>query len=399
MITAGLVCQGFHPWSPLWKRNQSLCDALARRPWAADGVFLNPASDWRGLWSAHGPYQTPLQARAARAAVVPRRVAPRLRAWTAVDLVPFGRFAAVRRINGALTDALRRRLAGPPPRLVILNDPFADPAATDALADLGAHVIFDLSDDFVAYRHGGDDAARERTRLQVERMVRRADLVLAVNGALAARYRALNAGTVEVPNACHYERFAPAALPTYPRAAAVRRLAGRYRAVIGYIGWMAPHRMDVPLVRDLAAAHPDWGLALAGPADPAVAEVLGPLPNVHFLGTVPHERLPAVVAGFDVCLLPHLVNAHTAGNDPLKLYEYLAAGKPVVATPVAGVERFGDLVATGATAGQVAEAVAAALDEPPERRAERVTRRQAFAALNSWSARAEQVERLLFASR
>ena len=393
MTPAGLVCQGFHPWSPLWKRNQSLCDALAARPWARDGLFLNPGAGWRELWSETGPYQTEIQARAARGALLPRRVAPKLRAWTPVDLLPLGRFAAVRRVNHALREVIRARLAGPPPRVVVLNDPFAPPDDTFALADTGKRVIFDLSDDFVAYRHGGDDTARERTRVQCERMARRADLVLAVNGALAERYRAVNPRTVELANACHYERFAPAARPDFPRAPAVRALAARYGTVVGYIGWMAPHRLDVPLVEELVAAHPEWGFAFAGPVDPAVREPLAAFPNAHFLGTVPHEQLPAVVAGFDVCLLPHLVNTHTAGNDPLKLYEYLAAGKPVVATPVAGVERFGNLVTRASTTGEFGDAIRTALAEPP---GERVPARQAFAAANSWTARAGQVERLLF---
>jgi glycosyltransferase involved in cell wall biosynthesis len=202
----------------------------------------------------------------------------------------------------------------------------------------------------------------------------------------------VNPHTFVVPNACHYEHFAGCAGRDALRSTAMREMAGRYRRIAGYYGWMMPHRLDVALLVAVIAAQPDWGFVFLGPADRAVSAELRRLPNVRLWDTVPHAALPSYVAGFDVCVLPHLVNDHTAGNDPLKLYEYLASGKPVVATPAAGVLRFREHLAVAQTADEFAAALPAALaaDSPERRRA-----RQEVARANSWAVRADQVEGIL----
>ncbi|HAI83429.1 MAG TPA: glycosyl transferase family 1, partial [Chitinophagaceae bacterium] len=82
-----------------------------------------------------------------------------------------------------------------------------------------------------------------------------------------------------------------------------------------------------------ATAKPEWSLVLVGPEDEAFKQsALHQLPNVHFLGSKQPEALPEYVAAFDVCINPQLLNEVTIGNYPRKVDEYLAMGKPVVAT-------------------------------------------------------------------
>lgn len=387
-VPVTLVGAGYHPWSSLWKRNQSLFGALAARPWVGRALFLNPAATWRSLWRG-GNAQSPEQARALRRAAWPRREG-RVRVWTPLPPLPGGRFAVVRHLNQAFATFVRRRLAGRRPWIVIVNDPFMDEATVAELRAAAAALVFDLSDDFVAYDHA-DAATRARAAVQVEALVRQADLVLAVNDLLTCRYRPLNARTFTVPNGCHYERFAAASDPGAVPAGATAALRAGYRGVAGYFGWMVSHRLDVELLAALATARPDWAFVFVGPATADVRDPLRGAPNVRFVDTVPHRELPALVAGWDACLLPHRVNANTAGNDPLKLYEYLAAGKPVIATPVAGVERFPGLV----TVARSAEEFAQALRALPDADATRAAARRAAAQPHSWSARADLVERLL----
>lgn len=386
----GLVCDGYHPWSALWKRNQSLFWSLATRPWVSRGLFINPAATWPSLLQGDGA-QSEAQRWAWRRAAWPRRVAPRVRTWTPVAPLPFGRFGAIRDTNRVINTFLRRRLVGPHPWILMLNDPFLD---EETLADLRAEaalVVFDLSDDFVAYDHA-DAAARAHTAERCEWLVRHADVVLAVNAMLTERYRPLNEHTYTIPNGCHYKLFAAAASPDFAVAPEMKELKGKYRGLAGYFGWMVGHRIDVGLLDELAASLPDWGFVFVGPTTPDVQDVLRRHRNVHFHDTVAHRDLPSMVAAWDVCLLPHRVNENTAGNDPLKLYEYLAAGKPVVATPVAGVERFAGLVATATTAAAFGRALADALrDRDPARQ----NARQAAAKAHSWTARGDAVERVL----
>lgn len=107
---------------------------------------------------------------------------------------------------------------------------------------------------------------------------------------------------------------------------------------IGYIGALSDFKVDFALMRDVATARPDWhwvviGAEREGQHSPLVAE-LRALPNVHFLGDKPYAALPDYLRGIDVGTLPTLVNDYTRSMFPMKYYEYLAAGVPVVSTPL-----------------------------------------------------------------
>jgi glycosyltransferase involved in cell wall biosynthesis len=94
---------------------------------------------------------------------------------------------------------------------------------------------------------------------------------------------------------------------------------------------------------------------------------------------------------FDVCIVPHLVNDFTESLSPLKLYEYLAAGLPIVSTPVSGFRDFPELVHLASGPQAFIEAVKVALAEPPEVR----QRRRTVAAEHSWSARLDEIEAVI----
>src|SRR5207248_5489186 len=103
-------------------------------------------------------------------------------------------------------------------------------------------------------------------------------------------------------------------------------------------------KLDFDLLEDVAYSVPQWTLLLIGPAAAETASALERLreySNVRWLGQKPYAKLPRYVAAFDVGLIPYVANAHTRSCFPLKLFEYLAAGKPVVASGVpelAGME-------------------------------------------------------------
>ena len=107
------------------------------------------------------------------------------------------------------------------------------------------------------------------------------------------------------------------------------------RPRIGYLGAIAPW-FDFELMTALVQARAAWEFVLVGPVLPGAGpalERLAALPNVELKGAVAHDEVPRVLAGFDVGLIPFRRNPLTAGVNPNKLYEYLAAGLPVVSTP------------------------------------------------------------------
>lgn len=152
------------------------------------------------------------------------------------------------------------------------------------------------------------------------------------------------------PNVADFDHFAAA------RDAETRvpeDLAVLGRPVVGFIGAITEQKMDFALVRALALAHPEYAIALigkVGEGDPwASAEPLRGLPNVHLLGPKPYASLPSYLKGFDVAILPSAANDYTRGMFPMKFFEYLAAGRPVVSTALPSLREFGDIACLAET--------------------------------------------------
>jgi teichuronic acid biosynthesis glycosyltransferase TuaH len=102
---------------------------------------------------------------------------------------------------------------------------------------------------------------------------------------------------------------------------------------IGYVGALLGLRLDIDLLYEIASKRPDWSMILVGPEDESFEKSnLHHLPNVFFLGSKLPNELPAYINEFDICLNPQIISQVTIGNYPRKIDEYLAMGKPVIAT-------------------------------------------------------------------
>jgi glycosyltransferase involved in cell wall biosynthesis len=155
--------------------------------------------------------------------------------------------------------------------------------------------------------------------------------------------------------------------------------------IIGYVGTLGGW-VDGDALGFLARSRPDWSIVLIGPVhDRTLARKLEGNPNIHLLGTKHYEELPRFVHRFAVGLIPFKLNTLTRSIDPIKLYEYLAAGKPVVASDLPEVRRFGDLVSIYHSHGELLELVGNTLKEAGEAGA---TRRRLAAMENTWEQRA-----------
>lgn len=165
-------------------------------------------------------------------------------------------------------------------------------------------------------------------------------------------------------------------------------LAAVLPPIIGYTGSLTGLRLDIDLLVTIAQSRPNWSLVLVGPEDPDFQQsILHKLPNVYFLGRKAPEELPAYVSHFDVCINPQVINEVTVGNYPLKIDEYLAMGKPVVATRTRTMELFEQHVYLADGQTQWLAQIAQALAEPE------VTTltgsRIAFAQSHTWAASVE----------
>src|SRR5690606_13523785 len=138
---------------------------------------------------------------------------------------------------------------------------------------------------------------------------------------------------------------------------------------------------DADLVRAVALANPGALVLLVGRDTAGVAARLADLGNVQFVGEVPYGELPYWLYGFDACMLPFKVMPLTQATNPVKVYEYLASGKPVVSIDLPEMVQFGGVVRSAADADGFVAGIAAALDEKDVDLAEA---RRAFAATQTW---------------
>lgn len=389
-------------WSELWRRKQHIAAALSEHPEVGGVLHVNPPveTSWVDLIRGRMPVshlgdsrRKHLDALLAR----PRQVAPGVWTYTgSTKTVPLSRFDLIRRqpwlrqLNqSAFVRQLRHSLAAVPGDDLILwlTNPL-HAFLIDAFPRRRL-LVYDWTDDWSEFECLQASSRSELDQLN-ERVIREANVVLAVSSSLCKRAIALNPNTFHVPNATDpsiLQRPSPLA----PEIATIPSPR------LGYVGQIGD-RVDFELLDNIARSHPNWHITLVGPVwsnRREAARDLSKRRNVHFLGEMPYNRLNELLPAFDVCMIPHTVDSLTKSMDPIKLYDYFTTGKPIVTTQVAGVERFPDAVYVANSAGDFTEQIGLALREVDQslRR-----RRLEYASENSWKARTEEVWRIVSAA-
>ncbi|HKF43735.1 MAG TPA: glycosyltransferase [Thermoanaerobaculia bacterium] len=264
-------------------------------------------------------------------------------------------------------DALRRewdiRAA-----LSFVQLPFWYPVTSAARERLAWPLVYDCMD-----HHAGFGTNRPEMLEGEDRLRRKADLVVTSSMPLEKEARKSNGNVLLVRNGCDFRHFAGvssdrAATPT-----------------IGYYGAIAEW-FDSDLVADLAERRPDWRFVLVGSTFTADLHRLSRLENVELIGEVPYGQVPRWLARFDVTILPFRRNALTEATNPVKAYEILAAGKPLVSVPLPEMVRLAPLIRVASTSEEFERAIS---EELSRRDAARDRERRAFAAENTWEDRFE----------
>lgn len=214
-------------------------------------------------------------------------------------------------------------------------------------------VVYDCMDELAQFRFAPPELVpRERFLLA------RADLVFTGGRALAESKRRFHEHVHFYGCGVDAAHFAAARDPRTPVPAALAALRG---PVMGYIG-VIDERLDYALLAHLAEHIPDATLAMVGPVVKIDPQDLPRRENIHYLGQQDYRELPAFMKGFDVALMPFALSKATEFINPTKTLEYMAAGKPIVSTPVADVVRnFTPIVTVAETAAEYVSAVREAL--------------------------------------
>lgn len=286
----------------------------------------------------------------------PRQVRPGLWVWSPLRL-PGQRWRGVRRVNRTLLRIglwLAGRRIGVRPSLLWTYSPLAcDLFDSDRFDRVLYHAVDDIS--------AQPGMPSELIRRAEERLARRADLVFATAPRLRDRLQAAGARRcVFLPNVADADHFGQALAPDARPPADIAALP---RPRIGFVGAVSGYKLDLALLAAVARLRPRYAFVLigqVGEGEPgADVSVLRGVANLHLVGPRPYAELPACLAGVDVAMLPAAQNDYTDCMFPMKVFEYLAAGRPLVTTPLPALKDYEHLALV---APREPAAFAAALD-------------------------------------
>ena len=385
---AHLIYFGPGQWAGLWRNRHHLLSRFADHNRV---LYVEPAIHlktfrrewWAGRLGWQQMWRELRQCRISQAG-------PNLYIYHSPTFLPVaGRFPLDRLTYALWLAALKAAL-----RRLKFADPivwFSRPEMVSLIGRLPARLtIYHVVDEYTGYEGVTGDLAAELRRQETELMAR-AQMVVVVSPELWQAKRACNPHTYLVPNGTDLKAFTQAARQPGPPA----DLAEIPEPRLIYAGLVGT-RLDLPMLIALARRRSDWSVVVIGEVDARGCEAeiasLRALPNVHILGVRPVTAVPRYLLASQVCLLPYRRSVETDHIDPLKLYDGLAAGKPIVASPIPAVQPYDGLVRLAYGVDAFETAVEAALGEHDE---SLVAARRAAAAASTWETRFQQLSTLI----
>jgi teichuronic acid biosynthesis glycosyltransferase TuaH len=270
-------------------------------------------------------------------------------------------------------------------------------------------VIYDITDDWISLTQS--DRLQALVKAQDEALCRRAGAVIVCSDRLFQMKHPLTDSLYLIRNgvdASHYlsvcGSYGNDSEETNQTQEAMPEAAAWPHPVLGYTGTIHPDRLDVALTAELAREMDNHeclkngSIVLIGPnlLSESDQKLLSDTGRIIFQPSVPYLDIPRWMVAFDVCIVPHLVNSFTESLNPIKLWEYMAAGLPIISTKVAGFRDYSELIAMAGNASAFAAAVADAVTRKNSQwEREQSKKRQALALKHSWSGRLDEIERVV----
>ena len=379
-----IVCLALRAWDSPWKNNQQVMSLLAR---SNRVLYVDPPRSFRQSLTTMrvGSTNHPTVERVAEGLFVFRGP------WFLSLFRHTRRGATV--LNG-ITQMARTAHLHRVCRQLGFNAPilwFYDPMAAHLLDSFREKlVVYHVIDNYDEYFPATATRFRSLMARRQRMMLERADVVFAISGPLQRRCREVNQNSHVVPNGVDYRLFEQAMRTEW----VPDDVAAIPRPIVGYVGVIQP-RVDFRLLGEIAARRRDWSFLFVGPTEYLKGEegfeTLVRGPNVYYLGPKPAEQIPFYVKACDVGLIPYRRDGFSPYSDSLKLYEYLACGRPVVSSDMPSSRRFVPLVTIAGGLSEFIAAIEASLAEDGGRTMERM----AFARRHSWDRRVDVMRELV----
>lgn len=372
-----IICISSVDWDPLWTRKQQV---MSRLPESNVILYveppitlLSPFKDPK-MWFKWGVWLKGI-----------RRLNGNIYLYSPPVILPFGnKYRFINRLNQWWLGRSIKKAAS---RLKMDNPIIWTymPSSADLIRhfDRRRFLVYDCVDEHSEYTGIMDKSVM----INMERdLMRECDIVFVTAPGLYESKKDYARVIYFLPNAANVSHFMQAQDPVTEIPGDIASVP---HPVIGFVG-VIQDWIDLDLIRAAAVAHPGWSFAMIGPVGPGIdVSSLKSLPNVYFLGRKDLQTLPGYIKAFDVCINPFKINELTDKVSPLKFYEYLAAGKPIVSVSMPGVNDFADVVEISHDIdGFIAGIETALTEETPDKLKARLQR----ARENSWENRVEFME-------
>ncbi len=371
-----LICFSTLSWDYLWLRHQEVMARFARENNRV--LFVEPLGIRMPKWEDRGRILARVRNRRRAGARGVRQVIENV--WVVDPIVnPFQQIHFVHQRNvRAVTQQIQNAIAVVGGGLPIFWTFVPTPLARNVIANIPHKLlVYDCLDALTENPKGVFASFAESEKI----LSRDADIVFVTSRTLMERQLPLNPRTYYVPHGVEYEKFA-GAQPDEPAA-----LAPIPHPRLAFFGGI-DERVDLNLLARLASRHADWQIVLMGIVRTELA-ALQKFSNVHYLGHIAHNDLPAHLHHCDIFLLPYARNPFSHFINPAKLHECLAVGKPTIATALPVFDEFRNVVRVAQAADEYESLVAEALREGVN--AQEIEKRRAVARANTWDARFAEI--------
>ncbi|MBL7022234.1 glycosyltransferase [Patescibacteria group bacterium] len=263
-----------------------------------------------------------------------------------------------------------------------------NPMITDYFDELEASkYIFDAIDDWSL--HPSYQIIKDKLQNNYALIAEKSDIIFTVASELGRKFN--KDKTFWIPNGIDLNHY------TKKYGLVDREIADIPKPIIGYIGVILG-RLDLNIIIYLAENNPNKSIVLAGSYkgklkhwDKELIKKLKSYKNIHLLGYIPYSKAPMYIGQFDVAIIPHRAETYVGTTNPMKMYEYFACGKPIIATPAPGINMFEE-IRVGSTPEEFNREVIAALGDNSE---EKAKERQALITSHTWTIRVNKMIELI----
>ena len=379
-----IICFSSAYWdTPLWTNKQHIMSRISRKHRV---LYVEPGLSILGCLRGFTRLQRPWK----RLIPFMKRVNSNLYILY-LPVLPGSKIQLIEKINQYLVSSILLLLT----KLLHFNNPilwFYRPQDVHVVDKLYTNLVcYDCVDEFSEFPTYTPSREKQKIIDAEQELLKNADLVFTTSPHLYETRKQYNPFTYYIPNVADVDYFEKARFDETRIPDEIKHIPS---PVIGFVGAVSSYKLDISLIQFIAEAHPDWQIVLVGPIGEGEMQTdLGKLPhysNVHLLGPRDYLSLPGYIKKFDVCIIPYRLNQYTKGVFPIKFFEFMATGKPIVTTPLPSLLDFADIVSIAHSRYEFVSAIEQLLNQD-------LTKNQRLkeAKKHSWESRIDQMMALI----